>query len=171
MAYYPNDTQKYINKSNSKNVTNIIEDYFLERKALKTSEKDSSTNYHSSFSSLNSSTNNYKFNSSYNSFYYPASSSVLSKIQDYTRVIKGRKRNEKLEQLNKKLINNVNVMNIRYQDTNSNNYFICNLNEFKQVCSYNSKAQEIYSKDLHPNKGFWRINTSDKVFRYRKYFE
>lgn len=172
MAYWKNDTSKYSNQS--RNVTEIMDDYFLERKASKIPAMATLSNYNSSISTLSSS-NHSQWNTLCQSMNKPSSSisssSVLSKIQDYTRDIKGKQKNERIEQLNKKLIDNVNVMNIRYIDTNSNNYFTCNLNKFKHVDKYNAKAQEIYSKDLHPNKGLWTINVTDKVFQYRKQFK
>ena len=58
---------------------------------------------------------------------------------------------------------NVDVLNIRYQDTNSNFDFLSTLPKFKEVTQYNQKARDFYSMDLAPNKGCWNVGTSAKV--------
>ena len=87
--------------------------------------------------------------------------SITQKFSNYTKELQndlGRK--QKIENLNKKMINNVNVLNIRYIDTGSNNYFLACRPRFNKVIDYNRKAQDLYKMDLSPNTGCWSVNVS-----------
>ena len=91
----------------------------------------------------------------------------------YNNFIEGLQ-NEKDRRLNKYNLNrmkNVDVLNIRYKDTNTNFHFLSTLPKFKNITQYNNKARNFYSMDLAPNKGSWRVGTSAKVWEYRNKFE
>lgn len=117
--------------------------------------------YHSTMNSMSTSA------SSNVSFSNTKRSPILEQCIEYTSTIKNENK-EHIEELNRKMINNVNVLNIRYIDTGSNNYFLCCRQRFKKVTDYNRRAQNFYKMDLKPNVGCWGIGTSKKVFDYRK---
>lgn len=118
-----------------------------------------STNNDSFIRSVINDNSNYKKKKSF---------SITQKFSDYTKELQndlGRK--QRIENLNKKMINNANVLNIRYIDTGSNNYFLACRPRFNKVINYNKKAQNLYKMDLSPNTGCWSLGLSGKIFDYR----
>ena len=66
---------------------------------------------------------------------------------------------------------NVNVLNMRYIDIGSNNYFLACRPRFDNVIKYNKRVQEYY-KGVPLSKGNkgWSIGTVDKIYKLRKEF-
>ena len=92
------------------------------------------------------------------------------KYNNYIEELKNDK-DKRLNNYNLNRMKNVDVLNIRYQDTNSNFDFLSTLPKFKEVTQYNQKARDFYSMDLAPNKGCWNVGTSAKVWEYRNKFD
>jgi hypothetical protein len=83
-----------------------------------------------------------------------------------------------IDQLNKKVntsqdisIQNLNVLNMRYIDIGSNNYFLACRPRFDNVIKYNKRVQDYY-KGIPLSKGNkgWSIGTVDKIYKLRKQF-
>jgi hypothetical protein len=100
--------------------------------------------------------------------------SVKDKVQNFTRSLDISKQ-IRMDKVAKKRNLNVNVMNYRYKDVNSNNYVVNLLPRFKRICDYNKKAQEFYNNDIYPNenylKGGNKVNVFDRVLLYKGYFK
>ena len=167
----PSFDQFYKKKMDNRDPSEMIEQFIFMRKnknnplinstnsALVDCFSSISTNDNSFMRSVISDNSNYKKKKSF---------SITQKFSNYTKELQndlGRK--QKIENLNKKMINNVNVLNIRYIDTGSNNYFLACRPRFNKVIDYNRKAQDLYKMDLSPNTGCWSVNVSRKVFDYR----
>ena len=121
--------------------------------------------YHSTMNSMSTSASSNASFSNSNSKQCP----ILKQCIDYTNTLKN-EHTEHIEELNRRMINNINVLNIRYIDTGSNNYFLCCRQRFKKVTDYNRRAQSFYKMDLKPNVGCWAIGTTKKVMEYRRDF-
>ena len=77
--------------------------------------------------------------------------------------------NREIDKYNLKKQNNMNTNNMHYIYINSSFKNICpSLNKLLEKINYNKKAIQFYNKDN--NYGIWSIGTSDKVYKYRKFF-
>ena len=95
---------------------------------------------------------------------------ITTKYNNFIESLQNEK-DRRLNKYNSNRMKNVDVLNIRYQDTNTNFHFLSTLPKFKNITQYNNKAKNFYSMDLAPNKGSWKIGTSAKVWEYRNKFD
>jgi len=178
MSYEPNDFSNYTNV-NKMNAPEIINSYLKINKLNNMFDSKKNNNNiiknNNSFNDLYSSisTNESNFVNYLNKpkFLKDNKTTLPDKFKNYTETLKQEEKEARLNRYNKNRMKNVDVLNIRYKDTNSNFYFLSTLPKFKHVTNYNNKARNYYNMDISPNKGIWPIGTSEKVYSYRYYFD
>ena len=170
MSYEPNDFSNYTNL-NKMNAPEIINSYLKINKLSNNNSLKNNYSFNDLYSSL--STNESNLNNYFNKpkFLRDNKTNISDKFKNLTNQLKKEEKEARLNRYNKNRMKNVDVLNIRYKDTNSNFYFLSTLPKFKHVTNYNNKARNFYNMDIFPNKGIWSIGTSEKVYLYRNNFD
>ena len=174
MSYEPNDFSNYTNL-NKMDGPEIINSYLKINKLNNSKNNFNNSLKNNSFNDLYSSisTNESNLINCFNKpkFLRDNKTNITDKFKNFTNKLKDEEKEARLNRYNKNRMKNVDVLNIRYRDTNSNFYFLSTLPKFKHVTNYNNKARNYYNMDISPNKGIWSIGTSEKVYLYRNNFD